>query len=485
MRLNFLSALSKQCWNWLTTSTTGSPKKGHPDLYPLDVVSLTKELRLLEEGKRLGNAGLPSHDATALSGPEAATIQRVEKARQDYVDWAVLRLNVLSQDLGRRNVTQSVNRAREADKEFERKASGLLSEQEGLLRSLGDTVRRRKAELEAFQTKHGLAREANYPSSAGLYLRYAILLLLIVVEGIFNAGFFAQGLSTGLLGGFAQAGFLAAANVLIAFGFGKYAVRYVNHTIWGWKLLGILFLLAAAAVMIAMGLGIAHYRDSLTSEATDAARNALQTLRAHPLELRDTFSWALFGISVAFGVLSLFDGLFSDDLYPGFGAISRRTQVAIDDHEDEMITLRSALEELRDDELKTLDRTIQESQAAVAVFESLIEDKKSASSRLSNALRDADNSIDALLSNFRTENELHRNGAARPGYFDLKPELRALLIPDFDTTADKFSSAAQSGLVKVLLAEAQQIRASIQESFNQQFDQLKPLTTHFPREEAA
>jgi len=196
MRLNFLSTLSKQCWNWLTTSTR-PPKKGHPDLYPLDVANLTKELRLLEEGKRLGNAGLPSHDATALSGPEAGIIQRVEKARQDYVDWAVLRLNVLSQDLGRRNVTQFVNRAREADKEFERKASGLLSEQEGLLRSLGEKVRRRKAELESFQTKHGLAREANYPSSAGLYLRYAILLLLIVVEGIFNAGFFAQGLSTG------------------------------------------------------------------------------------------------------------------------------------------------------------------------------------------------------------------------------------------------------------------------------------------------
>ena len=477
--------LTERLWNWLTTSTTGAPKKGHPDLYPLDVAKLTKELRLLEEGKRLGEAGLPSADARALSGPEAATVQRVEKARQDYVDWAVLRLNVLSQDLGRRNVTQAVNRARQVDREFERKASGLLSEQEGLLRTLGDAARGRKAELEAFQTKHGLARAAIYPSSAGLYFRYAILLLLIVVEGILNAGFFAQGLSTGLLGGFAQAGILAAANVLIAFAFGKFAVRYMNHAAWGWKLLGALFLLAAAVVMIAMGLGIAHYRDSLTSEATDAARTALQTLRAHPLELRDTFSWALFGISVAFGVLSLSDGLFSDDLYPGFGAISRRTQVAVDDHEDELTTLRSALEELKDDELKTLDRTIQESQAAVAVFDSLIEDKKGASSRLSNALRDADNSLDALLSKFRTENELHRNGVARPGYFDSKPELRALQIPDFDTTSDELSLAEQSGLVKALLAEAQQIRASIQESFNQQFDRLKPLGTHFPRKEAA
>jgi hypothetical protein len=142
--------LAERFWNWLTASTSGAPRKGHPDLYPLDVPKLTKELRLVEEGKRLGEAGLPAQDAKTLSGPEAAIVQRVEKARQDYVDWAVLRLNVLSQDLGKRNVTQAVNRARQADKEFERKASAALSEQEGLLRSLGDTAKRLKGELDEF-----------------------------------------------------------------------------------------------------------------------------------------------------------------------------------------------------------------------------------------------------------------------------------------------------------------------------------------------
>jgi len=393
----------------------------------------------------------------------------------------VLRLNVLSQDLGKRNVTQAVNRARQADKEFERKASGRLSKQEGLLRSLGDTARRRKAELETFQVENSLSREANYPTLTGSYFRYAILLLLIAVEGVLNAGFFAQGLSTGLLGGFANAVILAALNVLVAFAFGKFTVRYWNHENFGWKLFGLAGFVAAFAVMIGIGLGIAHYRDSLTSEASDAARYALQTLRASPFELRDTFSWALFFISIAFGIASLFDGLYSDDLYPGYGSIAQRAQVAIDDHEDEMATMRSALEELKDEELESLDRTLQESQAAVAVFESLIEDKKAASSRLSNALRDADNSLDALLSKFRTENELHRGGAARPEHFDSRPKLIALQFPDFDTTADKDSLKQQSEHVKNLLAEAQQIRASIQASFNQQFDRLKPLGTHFPR----
>lgn len=475
----------EQFWNWLTTTTVSVHKKGHPDLYPLDAAKLTKELQLLEEGRRLGEAGLPSADAKALSGPEAVIVQRVEKTRQDYVDWAVLRFDILSQDLDRRKVTQTVDRARQADKEFERRASGLLSEQEGMLRHLGETARKRKVELGAFQTKHGLAREANYPSGGDLFLLYAILPLLIVVEGSLNATFFAQGLSTGLLGGFTQAVFLATANVAFAFAFGKYAFRYVNHIYWGLKLLGILSLLISIAVMTVMGLGIAHYRDSLTSEAIDPARNALQTLQANPLKLSDTFSWFLFIISFAFGVSSFFDGLYSDDLYPGFGKISERNQVAVDDLADEMGKLRSDLELLKDDELKLLDRIVQESQASVAVLKSLVDQKKSTTFRLTNALQDADNILDALISNFRTENELHRNGATKPSYFDLRPEIRKPVSPDFDTSADEASLSQQSDLVKALLAEVQQIRANIQESFNQQFDRLKPLDTHFPQTEAA
>ena len=470
-------------WNWLTTSTVSVHKKGHPDLYPLDVGNLTKELRLLEEGRRLGEAGLPAPDAKILSGPEAATIQRVEKARQDYVDWAVLRFNVLSQNLGRRKVTQSVNRARQADKEFERKASGLFSEKEGLLRKLRETARNRQVELGAFQSRHGLTRQANYLIGSSLFLRYACLFLLIAVEGFLNAKIFAHGLDTGLIGGFIEAVILAMVNVFVAFVFGKYAFRYVWHKDWGCKLLGMLSLLFAAAAIILIGLGIAHYRDSLTNEVTDPARSALQTLLANPINLRDAFSWVLFIISCVFGLASLFDGLYSDDLYPGFGTISKRSQDANDHLEEEMAGLRWGLESLKDDELKTLDQIIQDSQAAIVVLKSLVEDKKSAASRLCNAMQDADNTLDALLGNFRTENELYRNGAARPGYYDSRPELRALISPDFDTEADEVSLSEQSSLVKVFLTEAQQIRASIQESFNHQFDRLKPLNTQFHQSE--
>lgn len=476
--------LLERLWNWLTSSGSRKPRKAHPDLYPIDVERIAKDLQLVEQAKRLGEAGLPAVEATVISGPEAAIVQRVEKARQDYVDWGALRLNVLNTDLSRRDITKDVNRARQADQEFERKAGALLTEQDAAVRGLGEIARKRKTELESFRFEHQLLREAHFPTGSGSFLRYAFLVALIVIEGLLNATFFARGLDTGLLGGFTEAGIMAFINVLIAFLMGKFAISYCNHVRALPKTLGILALAAALAVMGCIGLGIAHYRDSLAAEISNPEKAALEALLTHPLHLSDFFSWALFLISVAFGLFSLFDGLFSDDLYPKYGAISRRTQSAIDDYEAELNTLRKDLEELKDGELEALDETLKRAQSDVSVFESLIHDKQMAGSRLSTALLDADNSLDALIKKFRTENELHRNRISRPAYFDCQPELRPIQIPSFKTDAEEAALQEQRNLVSALLSGEQDIRAKIQAAFNRQFDQLMPLDSHFPSKKA-
>ena len=472
--------LLKRFLAWLTTSGSNRPKKGHPDLYPIDVDKLARELNLVEDAKRFGAAGIPAADAKALSGPEAAIVQRVEKARQDYVDWAVLRLSVLSQDLGRRNVTQVVNRARQADKEFERKASALLTENDAVLRKLSESARKQKLELDDFQAANGLSRDAHYPPPARVFLGYAILLLMVLAEGMVNAKYFTQGLDTGLIGAFAEAGGLAAINVSIAFLLGKFVVKYCMHFNSFVKVVGIVALAFAGLVMSTIAMGIAHYRDSLISGTVQQFQVDLMGILFPTYQLQSASSWVLFLVSVVFGILALVDGFVSDDLYPGYGAISRRTHEAIDDYEDEVTELQERLEELKHDALLTLDQTIKESQASVAAFESTIDDKRSAGMRLSTALRDADHSLDALLQKFRTENQLHRAGAVRPAYFDERPELRNINTPSFDTTDDDKELSNQFSIVKALLREEQDIRARIQAAFNNQFDRLKPLTSHFP-----
>lgn len=477
--------LLRRLWNWLTSPRSARRRKAHPDLYPIDVDRLAKELRLAEEAKRLGEAGLPAADATVITGPEAAIVQRVEKARQEYIDWAALRLSISNSDLARRNITKEVNRARQADQEFERKASALLSEQDAIVRGLGEIARKRKEELETFRAEQGLTREAHFPTGTRTYLLYAVLVALIAVEGVLNASFFAQGLETGLLGGFMQAGVMAGINVVIAFLMGKFPIRYVHHRRTIAKSFGFLALAGSFIVMICIGLGIAHYRDSLVGDLVNPSSAALDAFVAHPFRLNDFFSWALFAISLVFGIASLFDGLYSDDLYPGYGGISRRMQEAVDDHEAELDTLRADLEGLKNEALNGLDAVLSQAQADVAGFESCIHDKQKNGLRLATALQDADHSLDALIKKFRTENELHRGTYPRPAYFDTHPEPRPIQWPDFSTKADDTALQEQRDLIRMLLAEEQEIRARIQAAFNQQFDRLKPLDTHFPSKDVA
>ena len=472
--------LLKKFWNWLTTSAKRKPNNQHPELYTIDVDEIALELNLLGEAARLGTMGLPTADATVLSGPEAAALQRVEKARQDYVDWGALRLNILNQDIGRRNITQNVNRASQADEEFVRKADTLLTEQHSLLQELSKTATRHNEELEKFKTEHALIREADFPTKSGTFLRYTILLLLIVIEGIINSKFFAQGMDSGLIGGFSIAALLATFNISCAFIFGKFFIKYINHSKINWKASGLISFVLALVLMILIALGIAQYRDSLVAEASEPAVLALKSMLTNPFHLYDIFSWILFAISITFGLAALFDGLYSDDLYPGYGAVARRTKLSVDDYEDTLDSLREDLEELKNGELASLDNAVQQSQASISALDSLIDDKIMTSSRLSTALLNVDNSLEALLQKFRIENEVHRKGLKRPIYFDQLPCLKPIAVPNFNTETDKTNLASQHALVNTLMADVETIRARIQAAFNLKFNGLKPLDTHFP-----
>jgi hypothetical protein len=477
-------ALLQRFWSWLTSPRPPAAREGHPELRPLDVEALTRELDLLGEARRLGAAGLPQADARTLAGPEAVLVQRVEKVRQAHVDWAVLRLGILDQDIARQGAALALRRAREADREFEREAGELLAEEEGVLRDLREAALNRRAELAAFRERNALRRDADYPSPSTRVLLAGLLVLMVVLEGLANAFFFAAGVNTGLLGGFVYAALFAAINVVLAYVLGKYGVREIVHVRAPRRAVGIAAFAFAVAAMVAIGLGIAHVRDALTAGLPDATEAALRSLRAHPFELNGVPSWALFVVSVLFAAFALVDGLKTDDSYPGYGRVTRRARLALEDHDAELDDVRAALEGMKAARLGALDNDLQRSQAALAVLESLIGEKRATASRLANALRDADNSLDALLRRFRTENELHRAPAPRPAYFDTMPRLRPLVQPEVDTRADEAALAEQRGLLAAVLAEVQGLRARIQAVFDLQYERLRIAAGPLPEDAA-
>jgi hypothetical protein len=240
------------------------------------------------------------------------------------------------------------------------------------------------------------------------------------------------------------------------------------------KALGVAAAAFAVICMISIGLSIGHFRDALIADAAEPARAASLAFKSAPFALRDLMSWLLFAVSVLFAVFALFDGLSSDDRYPGYGPVARRARQSRDDYLGELQGIRKALEELKNEELELLERNMQKARTYVAESVALLRDKNWLRTRLDTALLDAENCLDALLKIVRDTNRMHRGGVPTPGYFDSRPTLQSLGIPDFGTTDDRARLAEHERLVERLLAEADGIRTVIEETFNTYAARLKP-----------
>jgi hypothetical protein len=451
---------------WLYSSSRTPSRAQYPQIYQLDIDRIARELDLQSEARKLAEARLPSPQQTVITAAEAKAVQRIERARQDFVEWATFRLGIINEGFARRDVTALVNRALEADKAFQSKARTYLTESEALMQGLAANARMRQRELDDFRTRNSLTRAATYPECSATFARYALLLTLIVCEGAANAYFFSQGMDSGLVGGFIGAAVFAALNLVVAFVLGKFAVPNVYHEDPSIKLLGALAIALAVACMTAVGLTIGHFRDALMAEASEPARVAWASLQSAPFALRDINSWVLFFVSILFAVFALFDGLSSDDRYPGYGRVDRRAQASRNEYLDELQAIRSEIEKLKEEELARLDEDVLKARNIIAELEGLIGDKESAQNRLGTALLDAENCLDALMKVFRDQNEIHRGGLGRPRYFDSRPTLQKIAPPDFHTNGNKVTLYEQQQLVERLIARVELLRAAIQASFD-------------------
>lgn len=477
--------LLSKLWEWIRSRPNRSSRKWHPDLNPIDIQKISSELNLKDEAKRLGAAGVPRETDQKLAAPEASVVFKVEEARQNYMNWGELRLASLNQELSRKDITQQINQARRADEEFEGMAGAKLTAESSTLRDLGDVARARKEELDRFKHKNGLNRLPLVPQGNEKLVIVVIAFALVGAEAFLNMSFFAKGLSTGLLGGFVEAGIAATVNVAISFIFGVYFVRCIHHIKLLPKLFGYLTGAVIGCFILTMAFGIAHYRDALVMGADNAMSLGLQTLLASPTGLKENSSWLLFLVSVVFGVIAVYDGYKIDDPYPSYGNAFRLADEAIKDYNAEVDELHDYLEEIKTEMLAKLERTASHSEASVSICQNLIGDKQRSGNDLTNAVAGAANALHALLQEFRNENSISRGDKPPPSYFDVWPKLRELKIPDFSTTADEMNLAVQRQLLDSFLSEFQDIRARIQTAFNTRFNALQTLDAHFIQPEKA
>jgi uncharacterized membrane protein YvlD (DUF360 family) len=348
----------------LVAANMGKPEGALPDIQtfvPLDVEQVARELRLDERAERSAVAGQPPADADGPDSAELDVLGKIEAcarkaceqylSQRDQYERRILR-SAITPDLQ----VQIEGAAAKALSDFKAEIIHDQNQLHALLRAVGN----REDEFREFRERHFLNRLPKNVSRGERILAFLLLLVLVLLESILNGMFFAEGSEAGLIGGVVQALVLSILNVGVAALYAVYGLPLVFHRRGGIKLIGALVTLMFAIWLGGLNLAIGHFRDLfITGAGNVQMAELLNRLTANPLLLGDAKSGILVLLGIALGLLAVIDVAATRDLYPGYGAIGRERQRAIEQYAEENARSLAAMMELRDHVVDDLTSAIE------------------------------------------------------------------------------------------------------------------------------
>jgi len=291
------------------------------DVFPvLNTDKLAGDLRLAKNGAERGAREEPASDTVALDDIENAVVERVEAEKNAAHSTMLDEIRTYKERLTGLDFEGRFGTIRQAApaavSEFRAEAAQGRDELHSLRRHLRDL----ELERDEFRRRHKLKRTAHWASGGNLTIKIGILLTLFVFEVFLNGFFLAKGSDLGYLGGAAEAFTFALMNIGVSFLIAVVGVRELNHCNVLRKLFGLFALLCYLALLIAINLSLAHYREVSAALITDAGREVLLRLRTMPLGLVDLKSWLLFGLGVLCSLIAFADSFLIFDPYPAMPA---------------------------------------------------------------------------------------------------------------------------------------------------------------------
>ena len=462
--------------DWLKSWLRG--KKPAVENLAIEIDSIVEKFQLVKEARRLAKMGLPAFHEKKPTSLEHDVVEHINQLRDAAQREYLRRTDEINAKVLHLELSHQAMQSDVLNAEFERQARKLMDEQGAWLKKLAYNAMTRFKELELFKKKNGLEREANYPSSSGLVLRYSVLVFLVVVEGVLNANFFAEGLSSGLIGGFVYAALLAAINVVGCFFLGKYALPWLVSKPVAGKIFGAFSLLFTLCFMVLVAMSIGHIREQLMAASASPTRDAWALMQTQFWGLNDLVSWFLVAMSLGFAIASVFDGLTIDDIYPGYGAMVRRCNSTREEFESEFEDIREELEDLKQEKLDLINHGFKTLHELIASLRKLVLEKEALQREFADQLTQSEVVLYAVLRKFRMENEIARDDGLRPGYFDVLPSLDPISVPKANTESEQKLIAKIEQDIRVYESTVSDQREKVYGLYEQCISRLNHLKYH-------
>jgi len=145
---------------------------------------------------------------------------------------------------------------------------------------------------------------------------------------------------------------------------------------------------------------------------------------------------------------------------------------AADQYNNAIGTLREQLEAYRKALLDRIDEAQQACESSIVDLKGALSDKLRLRAEMPNQIDSLHLALAALINTFRTPNIVGRQGSATPEYFKSTPRLGSRELPNFAVEGDAALLAKQEILAAEFLRVQSDIRARIQNAFNDRYNSL-------------
>lgn len=294
---------------------------------PVDVAAQAKAYRLEQRGTEDGAVDRPETNSDLPALAEQEILAAIHSERERCLGDLSAHLRAERDALAHLQTAMDIAGMRQAAGEAMADFAAVDASNGTVLAHAREHVVSFSKELEEFRGRNCLTRAARQPTNRSF--TWVLMAFLIMIEGVLNAVFFADGSDLGLVGGATTAAMFSAFNVAWGVLNGWFPLRWAHHHNRLIKVAGLVAFPVFCVVSVALNAFIAHYRDvAQATPAADPLKAAFSGLLHNPFGLLSIESWVLFGLGLFFAAIAVAKGFALDDPHPGYGAHDRRHAAA-------------------------------------------------------------------------------------------------------------------------------------------------------------
>ena len=300
------------------------------DFPNIEVADIEKKINLKQKAETDGRNNIPPTNSIVRSLTEEEAITEYDNIRHKAVDKAVEYLDPIKNKII--GYHAQLSQKHFFIDGFKERVKQTLNSAKGKLSKIHDTYKTQNAELNHFKLSNDLTRDPQSLTPARIGIGSLIVLGLFYIEAQVNKKLLAPALAGGENEATGVVYSVAALNVFVSFLAGYFLVKNINIKYGLKKIVSKIILTIYGLFIIYLNWCLGAFRADAEQKGQVVAwgktdQSALEGVVNNvllPWTVEFSFyAFVLTFVGITFALISLLDGYFFDDPYPGYGSVGK------------------------------------------------------------------------------------------------------------------------------------------------------------------